>query len=381
MGTIRRVRTGLIAGTLALAMVAMAGAARADVTTEPPSSILILPKIVADGTRDTLIEITNTSNSLVFAHCFYVNGAPVDPTRPPGPTNPPLWQEVDFFLFLTRQQPTQWLVSEGRDVNPMDAPTTPGYGIDPGLIPPAVPGFQGELLCVQVDQSGSPVGGNALIGAATLVGPEGDSSKHNAIGILGIEVDGDNVLNLDGVEYNSCPDQLVFTHFAEGVEDPFLGDGSVVTGRLALVPCTHDLENGIPSQVSVSVLSFDEFEDRLSGNINFICRFDEDLSSTAIAGPDGNPFAPTGGSVFGTWKYSILEPNPVCEGGSRNRLPCTVDADCPNGTCTGEVGLLGVLEQAHGSDSGAVTRSSQNLHTMGEQPGSVITTVDLGLPD
>jgi hypothetical protein len=367
----------LLTGTLALAMVAMAGAARADVTTERPSSILILPKIVADGTRDTLIEITNTSNSLVFAHCFYVNGAPVDPTQPPGPTNPPLWQEVDFFLFLTRQQPTQWLVSLGRDVDPSDMPTEPGYGIDPGLIPPAVPGFQGELLCVQTDNGGSPVGGNALIGAATLVGPDGDSSKHNAIGIVGLDVLPDNELNLDGVEYQSCPDQLVFTHFADGVEDPFLGAGSAVIGRLALVPCTHDLENGIPSQVSVSVFSYDEFEDRLSGNLEFICRFDEDLGSTAISGDMGNPFAPTGGIQFGTWKYSILEPNPVCEGGSRNRRPCTVDDDCPNGTCTGEVGLLGVLEQAHANDVGGVTRSSQNLHTLGEAPGSVITTVEL----
>jgi hypothetical protein len=161
------------------------------------------------------------------------------------------------------------------------------------------------------------------------------------------------------------------------VEDPFLGAGSGVVGRLALVPCTHDLENGIPSTVSVSVFSYDEFEDRLSGNINFICRFDEDLDSAAIVGDMGNPFAPTGGQ-FGTWKYSVLEPNPVCEGGSRNRLPCTVDADCPNGECTGEVGLLGVFEQAHAIDD-SVTRSSQNLHTLGEAPGSVITTV--ALPD
>jgi hypothetical protein len=377
MGTIRRVRAGLIAGSLALAMTLTAGWARADTTTERPSSILILPKIVADGTRDTLIEITNTSNSLVFAHCFYVNGAPVDPTQPRGPTNPPLWQEVDFFLFLTRQQPTQWLVSAGRDVDPTDPPTSPGYGIDPGLIPPAVPGFQGELLCVQVDNSGSPVGGNALIGAATLVGPDGDSSKHNAIGILGIDVNSDNVLNLDGDEYQSCPNQLGFTHFADGVEDPFLGPGSGVIGRIALVPCTHDLENGIPSQVSVSVESFDELESRLSGNINFICRFDEDLGSTAIVGDMGNPFFPTGGMDFGTWKYSVLTPNPVCVGGSRNRQPCTVDDDCPNGECTGEVGLLGVLEQAHADGIGGVTRSSQNLHTLGERPGSVITTVEL----
>jgi hypothetical protein len=36
-----------------------------------------------------------------------------------------------------------------------------------------------------------------------------------------------------------------------------------------------------------------------------------------------------------------------------------------------------VLEQAHADGMGGVTRSSQNLHTLGERPGSVITTVEL----
>ena len=49
----------------------------ADTTTEQSSSILIFPKVVFDGSRDTVIQISNTSNSMVHAHCFYVNAAPL----------------------------------------------------------------------------------------------------------------------------------------------------------------------------------------------------------------------------------------------------------------------------------------------------------------
>ncbi len=53
--------------------------AAAAVTTEQSASILIFPKVIADGVRDTVIQITNTTNSMRFAHCFYVNGAPTIP--------------------------------------------------------------------------------------------------------------------------------------------------------------------------------------------------------------------------------------------------------------------------------------------------------------
>lgn len=371
MWTKRRVRTGKLLGPVTLAIVMTAGAAWADVTTERPGSILILPKIVANGSRDTLIEITNTSNSLISAHCYYINGAPTNPELPPGPTNPPLWQETDFFLFLTRQQPTQWLASAGRPVNPFDPLASPQAGIDPGLVPPLLSTFIGELICVQTDVGGSPVGGNALTGSATLIGPDGSASKYNGIAILGDDVDGDETLNLDNVEYRACPSELVFPHFAQGASDPFLGDDSQVLSRLALVPCSHDLENAIPAQVSFTVFSYDEYEIRLSANGLFTCRLDAllDEISGAAFGPGADP--------FGTFRYTRLIPNPVCEGGPNRGRPCTTDDNCPGGSCTGVVGMLGVLETAHSAVDGSTARSAQNLHTIGEAPGAVIQSVSL----
>src|SRR5262245_6374545 len=194
----------------AAALLGLAGQARADITTQLSASILVSPKIIANGSRDTEIQITNTSNSLVRAHCFYVNAALTDPDLPQGPLNPPLWLEVDFTIQLTKQQPTHWRVSTGRDVNPTDEPCNienlicPDVGIDPGKMPPVVPDFVGELKCVEVDDSGAPLSGNHLKGEATLISFIGDdveiepptpvifvgTSKYNAIGVLGEENNG-----------------------------------------------------------------------------------------------------------------------------------------------------------------------------------------------
>src|SRR5262245_26632805 len=47
---------------------------QADVISDRPGSVVIWPKVIADGTRDTLIALTNTSNLQAFAHCEYIVG-------------------------------------------------------------------------------------------------------------------------------------------------------------------------------------------------------------------------------------------------------------------------------------------------------------------
>ena len=123
------------------------------------------------GGIDTLIEVTNISNSMVHARCFYVNA--ID--TPFGP----IWQVTDFTIWLTKQQPTHWLASTGRPTNPFDScidgtgnikpsVSCADAGIDPGAIPPVPDGFQGELKCVEVDVAENPIGGNHLKGDAML---------------------------------------------------------------------------------------------------------------------------------------------------------------------------------------------------------------------
>jgi len=317
------------------------GGAQAQVTTERSASILVFPRVIADATRDTIIQITNTSNSMVHAHCFYVNGAPLDPTLPPCDPNspqcfnPPLWTELDFDIWLTKQQPTHWVVSQGRNPestlmatpcsnNPLDFSCNDA-GLNIGAVPPEVEDFTGELKCIEVDMTGAPVSGNHLKGEATevifnrcranddpgdapacLITGEScatssdcpdvfDVAKYNALGIIGNENnDGDPVLCLggepseqcpNGAEYDACPAFWIANHFADGANDPLVGPGSEVETNWTIVPCTQDFESQRPESVTIFIETFNEFEQAFSSFANVTCWGDLELNHPAGFGP------------------------------------------------------------------------------------------------
>ncbi len=280
MSTVKWLRAGVMAGILIGAALA-AGPVRAQdsFSTERPSSVLIFPKVVNVGDGcGTIVQLTNTSNGMARSHCFYVNGRQVNGAA--------TWQVTDFELDLTRQQPTHWCVGEGRAVNPFDDTE----GLDPGLIPPVGEGFTGFLLCVQVSPSGEPLSGNALKGEAT-VGSEGGISKYNAIGIPGIDDnDGDNVLELNGMEYAACPRDLLVNFPAENGSDPAI-DGasnipSVVSSNLTLVPCGMDFENLIPGSTLLLVSIRNEFEEgsSVTSGLPVDCWFSQTLGAPVYGG-------------------------------------------------------------------------------------------------
>jgi len=354
-----------------LALVVVASTVRADVTTERSSSILVFPKVISNAPAiDTIIQISNTSNSMVFARCLYVNGAPLDPSQPFSSVNLPQCQEIDFDIFLTKQQPTHWVVSTGRRINsmsPNDQVCAPsfhdcnGAGLDPGSIPPVADVFTGELKCIEVDSSGAPINGNHLKGEATIVSADGDASKYNAIGVMGLNSNShvnnsDDTLCLGGgvtpgcptgAEYNACPDTL--NHFAARASDPvideFAGSGSAVKTEVTLVPCTEDFENQIPGQASVQFLIINEFEELFSTSTTIICWANLDFGAV-------NP-------VFSIFSEAFL--------GSRfaqTRIhPATPD----------QPGILGVVEEFHSLAGANQSRDALNLHGEGDRPaGDVI---------
>jgi hypothetical protein len=310
----QRGRIGLMAAALVGLVV---GGAQAQVTTEKSASILVFPKVVSDGTRDTVIQITNTSNSMVHAHCFYVNGALTFPELPPGPINPPLWIEIDFDIWLTKQQPTHWVVSDGRLVNAADAPCSNNpanyscndAGLDPGRVPPVVEYFTGELKCIEVDPSGAPLSGNHLKGEATTTtfnvcnpisgectlepgeacttnmdcNPAlSDVAKYNALGVIGNENnDGDPVLCLggepseecpNGAEYDACPQFWIANHFAQGAPEPVIDeDDAQVFTTWTIVPCTQNFETQDPETVTIFIETWNEFEQAFSSFATVTC--------------------------------------------------------------------------------------------------------------
>jgi hypothetical protein len=307
---------------IALVRVIGVGQVFADVTTERGSSILIFPKVIYDsqgligGQVDTLIQISNTSNSLVFAHCFYVNAAPQNPAEPAGVLNPSQWQEIDFDIFLTKQQPTHWVLSGGRVEDTSDKSCGPvsgggppfsdcfNAGFDPGKIPPAPDDpFVGELKCIEVDSAGAPINGNHLKGEATIVNLPpalGDASKYNAIGVLGLNTDlnsnnSDNILCLGGgvtpscptgAEYNACPGTVILNHFAENASDPvidLLGNSpSQVNTELTIVPCSEDFENQAPARITVQFRLTNEFEELFSASTTVTCWANFELDDVGL---------------------------------------------------------------------------------------------------
>ncbi len=360
--------------TSALPLTSECGADDGRAHGQVPGSIVVWPKIVADGARDTIVTLTNVSNLVSQVRCFYVNAVPVDPSQPPGPGNPPIWQIIDFILDLTAQQPTHWSVAGGRHVDPSDPFGSDGAGFDPGNVPPVSQPFTGELKCVEVDVTNAPLGANALTGEATLLdpvqltpaGPVQDVSKYNAITIPAIEVNPDNILQLDDVEYSACPKDLRFSFISDGAEDPVLGVGSQVFNRLTLVPCTEDFETVVPTNVPVVARIFDEFEVPLSASFTVNCWLDQRLSDISAVF----------GNIGSTFKWASLVPAGVCVGGPAPGTACRTDADC-DGTQCRALGILGVNEHTHTNAAGNSGRAMDELQICGSAPGAVITLSEI----
>jgi len=295
MGTIQRVRTGWVLGALG-ACVLLGGAAHAQqIASERPGSILMFPKVVFDGARDTVIQITNTSNMPNYLRCFYLDGAL-------GPDGRPLWTVRDFELTLTRQQPTHWRASQGRKIDIMSPFGSEEAGLDPGLVPSVPVGFTGALICAEVTPDFLlPLGRNAVKGEATIEGPAVNESKYSALAVpAGAMASTDNSIDLNGTEYAQCATASRLNFIPDGATDPVIealgnagtcsvplgapcndsgncpggsctvGQTSVVT-NLTVLPCNLDFQNGIPTHLALNFEVRDEFETFFSGSTTIDC--------------------------------------------------------------------------------------------------------------
>jgi len=295
----RRVGYCLLTLSLVVIAILLGGAAGAQVSEGKPASILMLPLLVVDAQHDALIQVTNTSRNRRFAHCFYIDGTS--------------WQQTSFDLTLNAQQPTHWVLSRGRQVDASDPPCSPtnadcdAAGVDPGLVPPMLPGFRGELLCVEVEQSGFPIGGNALVGVVSLTDvTTGDVASYPAIGLSGFDTSNlDGTLCLGGgvsdtcpfgAEYSGCPQTWTLNHLADGTPDALAGSGSSVQTTLTVVPCAHDLLNSVPQPAVLQLFVFNQLEQRftMSTSVNgWAERHLADISNVFTRGVIGTDYLQT----------------------------------------------------------------------------------------
>lgn len=342
-------RTGkwnaFLAGLCGVAVAAgSAASALADVTVEKGSSIIIFPKVRAGNGFDTVIQLNNTGNSMVHAKCYYVNAI-----GPSGVVDGQTWNEIDFDIWLTKQQPTHWLVSKGRNFVGDCGFGDSCAGFPPGLIPP-MPNFEGELKCIEVTESGEPITGNHLEGVATIKvvasstaqrQSRGDFGIYNAIGIRGNpDAVPSNPLLLDGSVYDACPERIILNHFATGASGPALNGSGTVETELTLVPCSQDFELQRPGQVTVQFLVYNEFEQRFSASTTVRCYFNQEITRIdSLTDPMRSVFSY---QVLGTAVANAV-------------ITPVVQLDGTSG------GVVGVAERIV-SDSGDFTRALTNLH-------------------
>jgi hypothetical protein len=405
-----------------LAGLVTAPGARGDVTSDESGTLIIFPKVVSDGVRDTLIQLSNRTNSFVQVHCFYINASgtcsrttdescEIDTDCPSDEQCNRQCNATDFDLALTAQQPVQWRVSTGRLTTIPSAPCRPGQNcqctvdtsgqlVCPGLligqnqasfVPPVGSQFVGELKCYQMNSDGDPFPGNALKGTATIEDlSSAQISEYNAltvaanadVGVGGLNTDKELRLNWTGTgagELNYCPASLVFTANAEGVTDAFTG--ATISTELTLVPCSELLEENLPAPVRVRFVGYNEFEESLSIEaFSFDCFLNRRLADLPVSG--GGSFV--NGNRDLLWKIRISpRAITVCYSGTNRGNPCTSDDDCPGarigpgGTrlgCLPASGVLGVAEEFY-SLRGSVGTAAFNLRHEGSRSefGDIIT--------
>lgn len=294
----RRMR-GVCAGLVGLAVtLGMAGTSAAQtaavISSTEPANLLVFPKIVVDTTgsglgttvqMDTFIQITNTDDNTADTspadgimdgarrvHCFWVDatGRCVGGSRdglacrdvedcPGGGVCGARWAQTDFTFRLTPEQTIGFYASQGASV-PCDSPGECRDLADGSIPPVPTDPFRGELKCFEVADDGSdiPLTTNSLLGKATIIRVSSgaiDSSSYNAVGVqvddgtpgtadpddpvcLGDPVGGENCQRV----YAGCPAVLTLDHYFEGAQ--FRVNGSQVSTRLTLVPCSQNLNLG-----------------------------------------------------------------------------------------------------------------------------------------
>lgn len=342
----RTVVLGGVAGAallLALGSIAQAQPA-ATVASDRTAGYILFPNVVSDPqdafnrgvTTETVIQLTNTDDAERVVHCVYVNATgrclnglnangEVDcrtnadclTSNGPGRCDTNVWDESNFTITLSPEQPTGWLAGKGRRVEDVGGVDGEGSGL---VLPVPTAYFQGELKCIEVDgvENALPINANHLKGEATTYEVTQDPNdpntndvdvrRYNAIGIQAVLEDeqpqNDRVLCLGGngingnvcetAEYAACPERLILNHLFDGA----LPDDLDANPSITLVPCTQRLAEKIPTALTVQMLVFNEFEQRFSLSTEVECYRDINLRQLSILFGVGTQGTVAGQTIF-----------------------------------------------------------------------------------
>jgi hypothetical protein len=178
-----------IALTLFLVIGLSAAPAQAQSFMNEPGSILVFP-LIDNINGVTIVSISNLAAIPVTLGCLMVTHPVGDPTD--------FEPKNNFEIELTEKEAFVWNTAGGHapNIQPFD-------------------GEKGFLFCFATDGAGLEIAHNFLIGDAKVINlPGAYAWGYNAIPHQELNVVGDRVLNLDGVEYSEATSQIMFSGLA-----------------------------------------------------------------------------------------------------------------------------------------------------------------------
>jgi len=297
-------KRGLFVAIALLFSIGMVSAAMAQQNpvgnTNQQGSVLIFPKIDVTGATDTLVSLSNGNDEAVEVECYWVDSLQVP---------------HDFMFSLTANQPIVFSARTGLCLETPIAVTIPPFPTNNSTI--------GELKCWATDAAGmNQISWNFLTGSAKVVNIEYYTAyEYNAWAFQAIaattfptltDVGTGGTINLDGVNFEACPQYFLGNFFATGSEYGFFKNT-----ELTLIPCIEDLrEERTPTYTKAIFDIWNENEVEFSGDTQCVkCFFDGWLS---VISPDFS-FCNLDSAAARFRTYG--QTNAVCPGGPQVNTP------------------------------------------------------------
>jgi hypothetical protein len=379
---------------LALLIAGSASAAPNVTNVTQKGSLLIWPDIRVDGGWNTIVRIQNDGTLNVDVICYWMDGNK---------------NRVDFIITLTKNQPVWFEAKGGSGSTSLNRfPTGLSNGFDnPDLISPGftteagdlnAPYRRGLLACWAVDGSAeNQVKWNHLSGTATVFNTGVPASLYETTGAYeynayaffvptGLDQESVGVpgaLNLNGVEYDSCPlyqiGQFSPTNRTIGganngaPEAPFpqLDGLEIMANRLAIAGCSLNLnQDFVPVRTKLQFDVWNSDEVKFTGAFECADSWHETVFADAASFPTtaAITYALAGGpidSAAANFTFTTLGTD-----AARYRVQGVKSTQCPNSIAVGliavqssNVNLLNGIQQVVGSDWSGTTLAAAGKFT------------------
>lgn len=351
---------------VALALAGTASAAPNVTQNTQKGSLLIFPDIDVRGSVQTIVRIQNDGPRDVQVKCYYLDGYK---------------HRVDFQFELTANQPFWFDVRTGDGTTPVAPyPNTPSNGFPNRPTPLGA----GMLVCWVVDVEGiNQLKWNHLAGTATII-DHGNGSAYEYTGYgffvpTGLDlqpVGTGGTINLNGVEYDSCPLYMLGQFSPTGTVLP--GPAPVTYGntRVAFAGCRIDLiQDWVPTWTKLVFDVWNEEETKITGAYECADTWHEMYFVSNTAAPNWPfPTADAASSNFSIDTIGTASARYRVQGQASTQCRPLVGADAV------AVGIL-AIQSTDIAVGGGIATIGTNLSAAGKQPGRIVWNPGFATPE